>query len=195
MDLQKVANNLIANGMQTEIVDSGSEARKRIAEIIPEEAQVMLMTSITLQETGINDLINGGSYISVKEELKKMDRATQNKKMQEMGSAPDYAIGSVHAITENGEVMVASNTGSQMAAYVYGSPHVIWIVGQQKIVNDLEEGKKRIYDYILPLESVRLGEQYGNPSLKSQVSKLLLIFKETNLKRTRIILVREKLGF
>lgn len=195
MDLQKVANNLIANGMQTEIVDSGSEARKRIAEIIPDGAQVMLMTSITLQETGINDLINGGSYISVKEELKKMDRATQNKKMQEMGSAPDYAIGSVHAITENGEVMVASNTGSQMAAYVYGSPHVIWIVGQQKIVKDLEEGKKRIYDYILPLESVRLGEQYGNPSLKSQVSKLLLIFKETNLKRTRIILVREKLGF
>jgi len=112
--------------------------------------------------------------------------------MQKLGAAPEYAVGSVHAVTEDGKVIIASNTGSQLPAYAYGSAHVIWVVGTQKIVANLEQGLKRIYEYVLPLESERLKKVYG---VESNVSKLLIINKEIAPNRLTLILVKQKLGF
>ena len=53
-------------------------------------------------------------------------------------------VGSVHAVTEQGQVPIASASGSQLASYVLGASHVIWVVGAQKIVRDLEEGLRRV---------------------------------------------------
>jgi len=89
-------------------------------------------------------------------------------------------------------VMIASATGSQLPAYVYGSSHVIWIVGSQKIVKDMEEGLKRIYEYVFPLENERAMKAYG---MGSGVNKLLIVNKEVSLGRITIIIVKEKLGF
>ena len=61
-----------------------------------------------------------------------MDRQTQGAEMRRMGAGPDIAIGSVHAITEQGEVFIASASGSQLAAYAFGAGTVIWVVGSQK---------------------------------------------------------------
>jgi hypothetical protein len=122
-----------------------------------------------------------------------MNRSTQSLEMQKLGAAPEWTIGSVHAITEDGQVVIASNTGSQLAAYAYGSPHVILVVGAQKIVNNLDDAMKRIYEYVLPLESERLRKAIGAP--RSNVSKLLIINKEITVGRLTVIFVEEKLGF
>ena len=121
-----------------------------------------------------------------------MDRGKEGTEMQKIGAAPEWAIGSVHAITEDGHVLVASNTGSQLPAYVYGAGHVVWVVGAQKIVKDTTEGIQRIYEYCFPLENERLMKAYGVPS---GVSKLLIINKEKIPERLTAIFVKEKLGF
>ena len=121
-----------------------------------------------------------------------MDRKTQTREMQQLGTAPEYAIGSIHAVTQDGHIMLASRTGSQMPAYAYGSSHVIWVVGAQKIVTDVDEAKKRIYEYCLPLESERAHKAYGVPG--SEVSRLLLINDDIP-ERTTIIFLKEVIGF
>jgi L-lactate utilization protein LutC len=73
-------------------------------------------------------------YDSVRVKLAKMNRETQNREMIKMGAVPQYILGSVHAVTEDGKVVVASNTGSQLAPYAASAEHVIWVVGTQKIV-------------------------------------------------------------
>lgn len=196
MNIDNVIKNLQTNGFNVVLVQNKEEAKNKVLELIPEKAEVMTMSSVTLQESGITEVLNeSGKYNSIKNQLSKMNRETDSLKMQKLGSAPEYAVGSVHAITEDGHIFIASNTGSQLPAYVYGSAYVIWVVGTQKIVKDMNEAVKRIYDYILPKESKRLAEAYGNPDIKSNVSKLLIINKEIKPDRITIILVKEELGF
>lgn len=191
--VEKTIDALKKNGIEAELVENSEAAKKRIQKIIPKGSEVMTMSSVTLIKTGISKFINeSGQYDSVKTKLDSMDRKTQNLEMQRIGAAPVYALGSVHAVTQDGRLLIASNTGSQLGAYTYGSQHVIWVVGTQKIVGDIDEGMKRVYDYVLPLESKRLQKVYG---VKSNVSKLLIFNKEISPNRVRLIFINEKIGY
>lgn len=122
----------------------------------------MTMTSRTLDVIGVTEvLMNPGMYNAIKAKLKTMDRNTQELEILKLGAAAEYAVGSVHAVTEEGQVMVASNSGSQIPGYSYGSKSVIWVVGAQKIVKDLGEGFKMINERSLPMEAIRAHEANG----------------------------------
>lgn len=191
--IAKTIASLKTNGINAIIVQNGDEAKKKVFELIPQGAEVMSMSSVTLDTTGISREINeSGRCIAIKPKLMKMDRKTQGLEMRKLGGAPEYAVGSVHAVTEDGKVLIASNTGSQLSAYAYAASHILWVVGTQKIVVNLDEGMKRIYDYVLPLESERLKKIYG---VNSNVSKLLIITKEIMPNRITLIFVKQKLGF
>ncbi len=113
--------------------------------------------------------------------------------MQQLGASPEYVIGSINAIAQDGKLFWASATGSQLAAYAYGSAHTIWVASTQKIMPTMEDAIKRIYEYVLPIESERAKKAYGVPG--SAVNKLLMIEREVNPTRSTVILVKEKLGF
>lgn len=194
-EIETTIKALEANGIHAFDVDTAEEAKKEVLALLPKGVEVFTMTSVTLEETGIAKEINeSGSYNSVRNKLNAMDRNTQKREMTKLGAAPEYTIGSVHAVTQDGKIIIASNTGSQLAAYVYGAGHVIWVVGAQKIVKNVDEGIKRIYDYVLPLESVRLNKAY-NLTTGSNVSKLLIVNKEVTPERITVIVVRQKIGF
>lgn len=181
------------NNIEAMAVENANDAKEKVLEMLPEGAEVMNMSSITLETLGLDKAINeSGKYDAVKPKLFKMDRQTQSVEMQKLGSAPLWTVGSVQAVTQTGQIIIASNTGSQLPSYAYGSAHVIWVVGTQKIVEDLDEGIKRIYDFVLPLETVHMQQLY---KMNSNVSKLLIINKEITPGRLTVILVKEKLGF
>ena len=192
--IQHTITNLTARGMQATVVPDAQAARETVLAQIPPDAEVMTMTSVTLDVTGIAQVLNeSGTYRSVKQELMQMQRETDGRRMQQLGAAPAYAVGSVHAVTEAGDLVIASNTGSQLPAYAYGADHVILVVGAQKIVADLDEAMRRIYEYVLPRESERAHKAYGVE--KSNVSKLLIIHNEVRPGRISVVIVKEALGF
>ncbi len=187
---------LKANGINAEVVANKDEAKTKVLSMLPHGVEVMNMTSITLEQIGLaKEITESGNYDSVRDKLNTMDRKTESLEMQKLGAAPDYTVGSVHAVTEDGRVMMASNTGSQLPAYVYGSPHVIWVVGAQKIVENIDEGMKRIEEYIVPRESERARKAYNLPEFNTYISKLLIINRETNKDRLHLLFVKEQLGF
>lgn len=191
--IQKTAKALAQNGIATTIVDSVDEARQAVVDLVPEGSEVFTMTSMTLEALGIPKIINeSGKYQSIRVKLNSMDRKTQRLEMNRLGSAPQIALGSVHAVTQAGRLMIASNSGSQLAAYASGASQVVWVVGAQKIVKDLDDGFKRLYEYSLPLEDVRAQKAYG---MHSNVSKILIVNKEASPDRAKVILVKQKLGF
>lgn len=194
VSIQKTIAALKTNGMNAIVVNNKEEAKKVVLKILPKGASVMDMSSVTLSNTGIAKEINeSGDYDSIRNKLNKMDRVTQAFKMQQLGAAPEWTVGSVHAVTEDGHILIASNSGSQLPAYANGASHVVWVVGTQKIVKNIDEGIKRIYEHSLPLESERVKKAYGMPY--SEVKKILIINKEGNSDRIKIVLVKEKLGF
>ncbi len=190
--IKKTIASLKENGMEAMVVNSEEEAKQKALELIPEGSEVMTMTSKTLEAIGLVETFNDSTkYNAVRSKLMTDGNAPHEKKR--LGAAPEYTIGSVHAVTEDGHVFIASNTGSQLAAYVYGADIVVWVVGTQKIVKDDEEAKKRIYEYTLPLESKRAHEAYGIPG--SAVNKFLIINKEVQPGRITLIFINENLGF
>jgi len=191
--IERSVKALEANNIHVLVAENGADAKKMALEIIPPTADVFTATSVTLQTLGINEeLDKSGRFNSVRARLGKMDPKTQNREMQKMGATPEYMIGSVHAVTETGQVIIASKTGSQLAGYVAAAAHVIWVVGTQKIVPTLEDGMRRLEEYTLPLENARSLEAYG---IKSSINKLLIVNREFMAGRTTMILVKEKLGF
>ena len=190
--IEKSISSLKSNGIDAYFVQTAEEAKKKVLELIPKGTSVMTMTSVTLDSIGITNEINQSEkYDSIRNKLMKITDK-QGLEMQKLISSPEWVIGSVHAVTEDGKVLIASNTGSQLPAYAYGAGHVIWVVGAQKLVENIDEGMKRIYEHSLPLESERAKKAYGVSG--SSVNKILIVNKEI-IPRITLIFVNEVLGF
>ena len=119
------------------------------------------------------------------------DFATQLQEMKAVAGQPDYALGSVHAITRDGTLVIASASGSQLASYAWGAAKVIFVVGAQKLVPSLEAAHERIVEHSLPLEDARAYAAYGQ---NSRIGKILQIHQE-NPGRIHVVLIRQQVGF
>ncbi len=191
--IQRTAQALEKNNIRTLIAENGEEARRMFFELVPEGAEVFLGASVTLETIGIKDEIDkSGKYNALRPKMFAMDRATQGREIRKLGGAPDYAAGSVHAVTEDGSVLIASNTGSQLGPYASGAGKVIWIVGAQKLVKDIEAGMRRLEEYTVPLENVHMQQLYN---MHTNLSKILIVNKEVRTDRITMIIVKEELGF
>jgi acyl-CoA hydrolase len=180
------------HGFSVEVVNDLDAARQAVLARIPRGASVMTNTSMTLTEAGIADAINdGGPYDSARNKMAKLDFATQLREMKEIGGQPDYALGSVHAVTRDGTLVIASASGSQLASYAWGAANVIFVVGAQKLVPTLETARERIYQHSLVLEDARAVAAYGQ---HSYVGKILEIGQELP-GRIHVVLVRQPAGF
>jgi acyl-CoA hydrolase len=190
--LQATVVALEEHGFSVEVVDDLDAAREAVLARIPHGSSVMTNTSVTLAETGIADAINnGGSYDSARNRMFALDFATQAQQMKAIGGQPDYALGSVHAITQDGTMVIASASGSQLASYAWGAANVIFVAGAHKVVPDLAAAHERIYTHSLPLEDARAQAAYGQ---HSQVGKVLEIHQELP-GRIHVVLVRQVVGF
>lgn len=182
------------NGIEAVLVESKDQAKIEALKHLPEGVEVMNMTSVTLTEIGVEEeIVKSGKYQAVRNSFHTLDEKTEHSQRQKLGAAPTYALGSVHAITEDGHIFTASQTGSQLPAYAYGADHLILVVGTQKIVKDFNQAFDRIYTYVLPLESERARKAYGTAG--SAVNKLLIINKEIKPDRIKIIFINEVIGF
>ncbi len=180
------------HGFGVEVVDDFDQARLTVLERIPRGASVMTNTSVTLEETGIAEAIDGsGFYDSARTRISQREYASQLQEMKAVAGQPDFALGSVHAMTEFGSLVIASASGSQLASYAWGAARVIFVVGAQKIVPDLDTAIDRIYQHSLPLEDARARAAYGQGS---HVGKILEIHDEAP-GRIEIILIRGVVGF
>jgi L-lactate utilization protein LutC len=175
-----------------EVVDDIDAARNAVLARIPKGSSVMTNTPVTLQETGIADAINDdGPYESARNKMFALDFATQAQEMKVVGGQAEYSLGSVHAVTRDGTLVIASASGSQLASYAWGATNVIFVVGAQKLVPSLEAAHERIYRHSLILEDARAQAAYGQ---HSQVGKILEIHQELP-NRIHVVLIRELVGF
>ena len=180
------------HGFSVDVVDDFGGARAAVLSLIPEGSSVMTNTSVTLQDTGIADAINdGGPYDSVRNRLIELDFATQLGEMKTIAGLADYALGSVHAVTRDGTLVIASASGSQLASYAWGAPNVIFVVGAQKLVATPEAARVRIFEHSLKLEDARAYAAYGQ---NSYVGKILEIHQEQP-GRVHVVLIRQSVGF
>lgn len=193
--IQRTADALREKGYAVHVVDDAAAAKETILGILPEGAEVGQGASQTLEDIGVtHELEESGRFEAVRKTTRSMDRSTPEglRAMRKLGIGPDWYVNSAHALTEDGTILVASNTGSQLAPVAFGAGEVIFAIGSQKIVPDLASAFQRLEEHILPLENARMQGLYG---VDSEVKKVLIIYKEFRPSRFTIVLIKEPAGF
>ncbi|MCC5575847.1 LUD domain-containing protein [Microtetraspora sp. AC03309] len=189
--LGRAAAALRDHGYAVHLVDTAAEARKLVADLVPRDREVFTASSETLRLSGIaEDIDESGEYQSVR--ARSGDLGDDVQARIRLGATPEVVVGSVHAVTEDGRMLVASASGSQIAPYASGARQAVWVVGAQKVVPDEETGLRRIRAYSLPREWRRLHDLYGQTSF---IGKILILEREAMPERGTVVLVREAIGF
>jgi len=190
--LASLAERLRERNFEVLVVDSASDALSAVLERIPAGSEVHSGKSKTLEDAGVfKSLMESGKYTFLRNQLFQMDRQTQMREIRKLGAAPDFMVGSVQAVTEAGQLVAASASGSQLGPYASGAGQLILVIGSQKIVRDLKTALGRIREYVQPYEDARLREQLG---IGTQLARILILERDFRPGRTTIILVREPIG-
>jgi hypothetical protein len=171
-DIATVVTALTAKGMGAEVFEN------RVLDLLPEGAEVYTALSQTLEILGLREEISTSSRsVPLRPQIEKLGRQGRlSRTGRKLMASPEYVIGSVHAITHQRQVLIASGSGSQLAGYAFGASQIIWVVGAQKIVQNVDEGLRRIWEYSYPLENERMQTLYGTgsfPRLKCLIMPII----------------------
>ena len=191
------AEALRQRGIKVEVLDSAAAALARIRTIIPAGASVCTGASITLREIGFDDLLKTGDHgwKNLKAEFLAEKDPARQMQLRRQSVLADFYLGSVHAVAETGEVVVASMTGSQLAPYAYSARNLVWVVGAQKITPTVDQAVRRVREFVLPHENERMLAQSGG-KMGSRIGKIMIFeFEVAFLNRSvTLLFVRQKLG-
>jgi len=194
--IEAVIPKLKERNIEAEFVETKDAALARIKELIPKGASVMSGSSTTLNEIGFTEFMKSGSHgwNNLKDAIVAEQDPAKQATLRKDASSADYFLGSVHAVAETGQLVIASASGSQLPGYAFMSPNIIWVVGTQKIMPDLESAMNRVREYVLPLEDARMKSVNMGGSV---ISKWLIYEREPGFskRKLRVIFVNEKLGF
>lgn len=194
--VEKTMDSLRKNGHLPEFFETKEEALERIKELIPKGVSVMNGASRTLEDIGFIEYFKGNNHgwnNLHAEILAEKDEAKQNL-LRKQSVLSDFYLGSAHAVTENGEILIASNSGSQLPHVVFTSENLIFVVGTQKIVPTLSEAFSRLEKHVIPVENARMQEVAG---VDTYPSKIVILNKEQEFmgRKSHILFVNEELGF
>jgi hypothetical protein len=190
--VQHVAERMRERNIEVVVVDDGDAARQVVVELVPKGAEVHTGKSKTLHDASIFEAIHDPSrYDALRHRFVKMNRQTQGREIRKLIAGPDYMLGSVNAVTEDGVLVAASASASQLGPYASTAGKVILVVGSQKIVPDLETALRRVRDYALPWEDAQVRKAMN---IGSFVGKILLIEREWVDGRITVVLVRQPIG-
>jgi hypothetical protein len=122
--LERAAAGLHERGYAVHVVATAEEARKLVAELIPPDRAVFTASSETLRLSGITaDVDDAEGRRSVRREAG--DLGDDVDARIRLGALADAVVGSVHAVTEDGRMVVASASGSQLAPYASGARQAV----------------------------------------------------------------------
>ena len=192
-ELEALAARLKERNFEPVIVEDAAAAKAAVLERLPEGSEVHSAKSKTLEDIGVfQELMESDRYDYLRKRYFKMDRNTQAREMRKLIAAPDIMLGSAQAVTEAGQLVVASASGSQMGPYSAASGKLILVVGSQKIVPDLEAALRRIRDYVTPYEDARLRAQMG---VGTKLARVLILEQDFMPGHTTVILVKQPVGY
>lgn len=193
--VEQTAAAVQKRGIKVQVVDTPAQALEKIHQLIPAGANVMTGASETLRHIGFEDILikKDHSWNNLKDALLAENNPEKQGKLRAQSTLSEFFLGSVQAIAETGEIVIASASGSQLAPYAFSSKNVIWVAGTQKIVPTLDAALRRVREFSLPREDER---QKANGRPGSFLGKILIIEGEHPMmqRNLNLILVNHLVG-
>lgn len=146
----------------TFVVENVQELQSLVSSMIQDTEQVSVGGSVTLDETGILDMLRKRN-INFMEHDTTLSKDIQAQR-QRMAFSSDTYLCSVNAVTEQGELYNVDGNGNRVAAITFGPKQVLLIVSTNKIVRDMDEAVRRVQEIAAPANCLRL--QKATPCAK-----------------------------
>src|SRR3990167_1032685 len=162
--VHRAVEGLKAHRFDLRFVESGAKALELVKTLIPKGASVMNGASVTLEQMGFVDYLKSGQHgwNNLQAGILAENDTEKRHHLRTQSSLSDYYLGSVHALSETGEMVIASNTGSQLPHLVYTSQNLILVVSTMKITPTLEAALERLERHVVPLEDEHMKQLYGS---------------------------------
>lgn len=194
--VERTAAALKPRGFEPVILENGAKALELIKTLIPKGASVMNGSSVTLEQIGFVEYLKSGKHEwnNLHDVIVAEKDAEKRSELRKHSVVSDYYLGSVHALSETGEMVIGSNTGSQQPHLVFTSPNLILVISTQKITPNLETAMDRLHNHVVPLEDEHMKQLYGSGT---HLNKTVILHGESAMmkRNVKVLLVGEKLGF
>jgi L-lactate utilization protein LutB len=181
-------------GFDAQLASTGAEAKAALFRIVPPGAAVMAGASTTLDQIGVTDQLTHGGYDYIRAKIRATNDTEERHKLRARSLSAPFFLGSVAAVTRDGTLVAADNSGSRIGGYAFGPQTVVIVVSTKKVVPTLEDAMRRVREVAAPMEQQRVNSG-GGPKYESKPRKWLLYESEATQGRTHVILVDEPLGF
>ena len=196
---QKVIKGLESRNMTGYYAANSQEALEKALEIIPEKAVVTMGGAMSAHEIGLVEALKKGNYNFIDRD------ATEDKRAAMLAAYDaDFFISSANAMTEDGVIVNIDGNSNRVSAIAQGPRNVLFIVGMNKICDDVDGAMKRARNVAAPINAQRFG--LSTPCAKTgscmnckspdTICCQFLITRFSRHKdRIHVILVNENLGF
>lgn len=196
---QKVIKGLESRNMSGYYAASKEEALKIALELIPEGSSVTMGGAMSVHEIGLSDALKNGNYNFI-------DRDAYEDKREAMLLAydADVFLSSVNAMTDDGVLINIDGNANRVSAIAQGPKKVVFIVGMNKVCNDVDSAMKRARNVAAPTNAQRFG--LATPCAKTGACmnckspdticcQFLITRVSRHKDRIHVIVVNDNLGF
>lgn len=201
---QTIIKGLEKRNMEGVFCETKEDALAKALSYMEEGSSVTWGGSMSISEIGLMDAVKNGNYEIIDRSVAK--NYEEQRELFAKAVLADYYLMSSNAITLDGELINIDGTGNRVACLTYGPKNVIMIVGMNKVVNDVEDGIKRVRNFASPPNTLRLGlktpcsmtgrcgDCYGDTCICSQI--VVTRRQSAGMRgRIKVILVGESLGY
>ena len=158
INMEKINSTMEAlrkNNMQAYYVENSAKAKELVQSLMEKGSTVTHGGSMTLKQTGINELLKSGDYNYLDRSAEGLTRE-QVEEIYRKSFFADTYLTSANAVTEKGELYNVDGNSNRVAAILYGPKSVIVVVGVNKIVPDIRAAVERVKKVAAPKNTVRL---------------------------------------
>ena len=195
---QKVIKGLESRNMTGYYAADKEEALEKALDLIPMGSSVTMGGCMSAVEIGLVEAVKNGDYDFI-------DRYAGDRREAELKAyGADVFLASANAMTEDGEIVNIDGNSNRVSCIAYGPKKVIFIVGMNKICNDLDSAMKRARNVAAPINAQRFG--LATPCSKTGACmnckspdticcQFLITRFSRHEGRIHVILVNDSLGF
>ena len=196
---QKVIKGLASRNMTGYYAASAEEAKKIALDLIPEGSSISMGGGMSVHEIGLVDALKEGSYNFIDR-----DKAEDKRAAMLAAYDADFFLSSCNAMTEDGILVNIDGNANRVSAIAQGPKKVIFIVGMNKVCDDVDGAMKRARNVAAPINSQRFG--LDTPCCKTGscmdckspdtiCCQFLITRFSRHEGRIHVILVNDSLGF
>lgn len=199
---ERLIKNLSQRHMEVFYCETAEEAVKKVSELIADGSTVTWGGSMTIRDIGLPQALRDRGTLNL------LDRDTKTNRdeiinIYEQAFTADVYLSSANAISEDGIIVNIDGNGNRVAAITWGPKMVIFVIGLNKVAQNVEAALARARSTAAPINAARfdiktpcqIDGTCHNCNSSDTICNYVHFLRNSPKGRHKVVLVGENLGY